>query len=114
MSDRRYVAAQKPPDSPESQNARDDYNVRQMLQVAMRALRDCEDYMRLTQGNQLGADRVRAVHEALSEDVINGRSYLPSREEMTERVMSVYKEVEAHSAESADYEACRLLLWNIL
>jgi len=76
--DKRYLAAQKPLDGPESLGAAHAYNVRQMLGVAMRALRDCEDYARLTSGNQPLADRCRGLHELLSADVLNGTTREPS------------------------------------
>jgi hypothetical protein len=82
---RRYAAAQKPLDGPERAGAIHAYNVRQMLDVAMRALRDCEDYARLTSNNEPLADRCRVLHEQLTEDLVNGGTAYPTYPELREQ-----------------------------
>jgi hypothetical protein len=51
------------------------YEVSQRLRPAMLALRDAEDYARLTLYDSLLADRIRGIHESLTDDVLNGVSY---------------------------------------
>jgi hypothetical protein len=50
------------------------YEIRQRLRPAMLALRDAEDWVRLELRDEVLAERIRGVHEALTEDVLNGRS----------------------------------------
>lgn len=50
------------------------HEVSQRLMPAMRALRDAEDWARLELGDEVLADRIRGVHESLSDDVLNGRT----------------------------------------
>ncbi len=45
---------------------------KQLCNKAMRALRDAEDYVRLTVGDDVWADRIRCVHEHLTDDVLRG------------------------------------------
>ena len=57
------------------------YELRQHLNKANRELRDAEDLARLNPGlwpERHGlADRVRSIHEQVTEDLMNGRTYTP-------------------------------------
>lgn len=51
------------------------YELKSRLRPIMTGLRDLEDYCRLDLGDALLADRVRGIHESLTDDVIQGVSY---------------------------------------
>jgi hypothetical protein len=50
------------------------YAVTQAIRPAMLALRDAEDFARLTLYDAALADRIRGIHESLTDDVLNGRT----------------------------------------
>ena len=57
------------------------YELRQHLRKANRHLRDAEDLARLNPGlwpDRYGlADRIRSIHEQVTEDLMDGRTYIP-------------------------------------
>ena len=51
------------------------YTLHAFTGPAMRHLRDAEDFARLDLRDDLLADAIRGVHEALTDDVLNGKTY---------------------------------------
>lgn len=64
------------------------YRLMQHLNRAMNAMRDAEDYARMTMPAWPTADRIRSVYEQLSVDVINGRSSVPTRLEQVRALVT--------------------------
>jgi hypothetical protein len=53
------------------------YELRQLLQGAVRPLRDAEDLARLRMPAWPTADRIRDIYEQIGDDLLNGRSSVP-------------------------------------
>ena len=56
----------------------DRYRLMQHLNRGMRALRDAEDFARLNRPGWPTADRIRGIHQQLTDDVIRGKTTVPS------------------------------------
>ena len=54
------------------------HEVNMKLRPAMLALRDAEDWARLDLRDEVLAERIRGVHESLTNDVLNGVSFRDS------------------------------------
>lgn len=75
------------------------YDLRLRLKRAIRWLRDAEDIARVNKPAWPTADRIRSIYEQITEDVLNGRTSLPS---VLERLESAESESESLRAALAE------------
>lgn len=76
------------------------YELQQRIRPAMLALRDAEDWARLELHDALLADRIRGIHESLTDDVLNGKTSRAS-DRWKARLWDRYCMVRLHDADAS-------------